>query len=44
MLADGMIAEKRVVVPAAARDAQYDERPLEDVLESSREVIDDLKD
>lgn len=32
------------VTPAASKDAEYDERPLQDVLNSSREIIDDLKD
>lgn len=33
-----------IVRPAAGKDASYDERPLQDVLSSSREILDDLKD
>ena len=43
-LVEEMTSRKHVVVPAAAHDAQYDEHPLEEVLNSSRDVIDDLKD
>lgn len=33
-----------VVVPAARKDAAYDEHPISEILSSSREIIDDLKD
>lgn len=46
--AQEMISEMQgatvTVTPAASKNARYDERPLEDVLNSSRDIIEDLKD
>ena len=39
-----MLSKSTVVTPAAPKTAEYEEHPVSDILTSSREIIDDLKD
>lgn len=43
-LVSKMQAASRVVVPAASKSPEYDEHSLSDVLGTSRDILDDLKD
>ena len=43
-LVDEMRAATCTVTPAAAKNAKYDEHPLSEILDSSTEIINDLKD
>ena len=43
-LIDKMRASSAVVVPAAAKAPEYDEHPVADIMDSSRDIINDLKD
>lgn len=43
-LLDELDSKTRVVTPAPAKEPEYAEKPLETILESSRDVLDDLRD